>query len=316
MALAGIVRTILRREAGPSSDASELERLRAENALLRDVISHAPVAVAVYDADDRLCVWNERYTAFYADVLPSLPKPSPMATWCAGLVKAGFKGDLEAEVKRRVALQRQGSGEVDERRYPDGSWRSVSKHRVVQDAVAGFALDISALKQREVQLDASQAELSRIAGEVVPEAVAGFGQVSEALRQASGQVLELVTRSSQQVLSTGSAAEELSAAIAAVADNTRASAGHVAESLAEARRLDDQIRELTGALARVSGFTDTIRGIANQTNLLALNATIEARAPATRGAASRWWPPRSRRCRSRRRTPRPRSPRRWPPSRR
>ncbi len=277
MALAGIVRTILRREAGPSSDASELERLRAENALLRDVISHAPVAVAVYDADDRLCVWNERYTAFYADVLPSLPKPVTYGDLVrAGLVKAGFKGDLEAEVKRRVALQRQGSGEVDERRYPDGSWRSVSKHRVVQDAVAGFALDISALKQREVQLDASQAELSRIAGEVVPEAVAGFGQVSEALRQASGQVLELVTRSSQQVLSTGSAAEELSAAIAAVADNTRASAGHVAESLAEARRLDDQIRELTGALARVSGFTDTIRGIANQTNLLALNATIEA----------------------------------------
>ncbi len=35
-----------------------------------------------------------------------------------------------------------------------------------------------------------------------------------------------------------------------------------------------------------------IRGIADQTNLLALNAAIEAAGPASRGAASRWWPTR------------------------
>lgn len=255
----------------------EIERLRRENELLRDVIAHVPVAVAVYDADDRLVIWNERYSTIHADTLPWLPKPVAYGDLVrAGLVNAGFKGDLDAEVKRRVAQQRQGSGQTDERNYADGSWRSVSKHRVVQDAVAGFALDITALRQREVELEASRAELKRVATEVVPEAVAGFGQVARELQVASREVLNLVGRSTDQVVTTGSAAEELSAAISSVAENTRASADHVAESLTEAKRLDHQISELSGALARVGSFTETIRGIASQTNLLALNATIEA----------------------------------------
>jgi PAS domain-containing protein len=257
--------------------AGELARLRLENDLLRDVIAHAPLAVAVYDASDELVVWNDRYTAFYADVLPGLPRPVAYGDLVrAGLIKAGFVGDLDAEVARRVALQREGSGQVDERRYPDGTWRSVSKHRVAQDAVAGFALDITALKRREVELEASQAELTRVAVDVVPAAVAGFGKAAAELEAASAQVLDLISNSTEQVVATGSAAEELSAAIAAVAESTRATAGQVADSLGEAKRLDHQLGQLGEALARVGGFADTIRGIANQTNLLALNATIEA----------------------------------------
>ncbi len=266
-----------RTDAVSPADLGEIERLRRENELLRDVIAHVPVAVAVYDADDRLTIWNERYSAIHADALAGLAKPVAYGDLVrAGLLKSDFKGDLETEVKRRVALQRQGSGQTDERNYPDGSWRSISKHRVVQDAVAGFALDVTALKRREVELEISQAKLVRVATEVVPDAVAGFGKVARELQAASSEVLSLVGCSTEQVVTTGSAAEELSAAISAVAENTRASADHVTESLAEAKLLDHQIGELSGALARVGSFTETIRGIANQTNLLALNATIEA----------------------------------------
>ncbi|MGL4975270.1 MAG: methyl-accepting chemotaxis protein, partial [Bosea sp. (in: a-proteobacteria)] len=261
-----------------SSDTGrEIERLRRENELLRDVIAHVPAAVAVYDADDKLVIWNQRYSTIHKDTLPGLPKPVAYGDLVrAGLVNASFKGDIDAEVKRRVAQQRQGSGETDERKYPDGSWRSISKHRVVQDAVAGFALDITALKRREEELETSRAELTRVATEVVPDAVTGFGKVAKELQAASSEVLTLVGCSSEQVVTTGSAAEELSAAISAVAENTRASASHVAESLSEAKLLDQQISELGEALARVESFTETIRGIASQTNLLALNATIEA----------------------------------------
>jgi two-component system cell cycle sensor histidine kinase PleC len=74
----------------------------------------------------------------------------------ANLISAGFTGDIEAEVHRRVAIQHAADGTFEERKYADGSWRRVSKHRTTIGAVAGFALDITELKPREEQLAASR----------------------------------------------------------------------------------------------------------------------------------------------------------------
>ncbi len=271
---------LFRRRAGAQSSGpapDELALLRAENRLLRAAIEAAPVAVAVYDARDELAVWNDAYTAFYRDTLPKLPKPVKYADLVrAGLVNSGFKGDLDAEVSRRVKQQRDADGKVDERQYADGGWRRISKHRIIDDAVVGFAMDITELRRREVELEASRRELKRMANEVVPQAVQRFAGAADELGQSAEEVRALLDRSSEQAVATGSAAEELAVTITQVASGTRQTADHAASSLAEAQSMTQQIAELGAVLAKVNGFADLIRNVAGQTNLLALNATIEA----------------------------------------
>jgi methyl-accepting chemotaxis protein len=254
-----------------------IARLEAENRLLRATIDAAPMAVAVYDRSDELAVWNGLYERFYADIFPRLPKPVRYADLVrAGLVKNGFGGDLEAEVARRVAMQRQGSGVPEELQYGDGTWRRVSKHRIVDDAVAGFALDVTELRRREQQLATSTGEVRRIATDTVPAAVADLAGTARSLRESGGRVRGLLARASDQVTATSSAAEELAATINDIAGSAQVTAASAGTSLSQAQSLAGQMQSLGSALARINGFVDMIRGIADQTNLLALNATIEA----------------------------------------
>jgi methyl-accepting chemotaxis protein len=278
MGIARLTRLLGRAEAaGKPADDGELERLRAENRMLRGAIEVAPIAVAIYDRDDTLAFHNAAYVGFYADTLPKLPKPVRYADLVrAQLLKQGFRGDLAAEVARRVALQREGSGKVDERRYADGSWRRISKHRIADDAVAGFALDITELRTRETELETSRAELSRIASDVVPKAVGAFAETAGKLGHSSAEVRQLVAHLSDQVAATGATTEELTATIHEIAGRTRQTAAHARESLGDTSQMEARIEELGTALAKVNGIADLIRGIASQTNLLALNATIEA----------------------------------------
>jgi methyl-accepting chemotaxis protein len=270
------LKSLTRRPAADPAN-EELVLLRAENELLKAVIEAVPVAVAVYDRDDRLVHHNTAYVAFYKDVLPHLKQPIFYSDLVRrNLQHVGFKGDLEAEVTKRVALQREGDGKPVERTYADGSCRLISKSRIIGGAIAGFAQDITALKLREAQLDTSKAELALIATTIVPNAVAEFGGVAQELAGAGDKVRELVGKSSEQAVATGAAAEELAVTVEDVAKNTRSTADYARESLKQAENMNAQIGGLAAALARVTSFADLIRGIAGQTDLLALNATIEA----------------------------------------
>jgi methyl-accepting chemotaxis protein len=272
------------RSAAAASDSSSgaaprdaIAALKARIALLETAVEFAPIAIAVYDDRDVLQVHNSVYAALYDSIWHKLPKPFAYPDLVRiNLQETGFAGDIEAEIRRWVAIQHAADGNVEERRYANGTWQRICKKRAANGAVAGYALDISELHAREEQLAKSRAELSRVAGETVPHAVAGFAHVAEEVIAATGEVKQLIGESCERAVATGAAAEELAVTINHVAATMKDTAESAARSSREAAAMNAQMERLGEALARVNAFADMIRGIAAQTNLLALNATIEA----------------------------------------
>ncbi|MGL4240377.1 MAG: methyl-accepting chemotaxis protein, partial [Beijerinckiaceae bacterium] len=264
--------------SNPSQNsAADVAVLQARIEMLEAAVELAPIAIVVYDADDVLRVHNQAYQRIYDDIWESLPRPITYAGLVrASLLKRGFSEGLEAEVARRVALQRNGDGKIEERQYSDGIWRRVTKVRAGNGSVAGYALDINELRAREEQLRSSKDELSRVAGTTVPEAVIGFAQVADEVISANDEVKQLVAESAERAVATGAAAEELAVTINHVAATIKETADSAAASSREAATMAERMERLGEALAKVNAFADMIRGIAAQTNLLALNATIEA----------------------------------------
>ncbi len=262
-------------EASPATEDVAALKRRMEH--LEFAVRHAPLAIAVFDDRDVLQVHNDQYERIYASIWASLPKPVQYADLVrANLIAAGFTGDMEAEVRRRVAIQHAADGKVEERQYPDGSWRRVSKHRMANGAVAGFALEITELKAREEQLAASRAELSRVAHETVPQSVEGFAAIAADMIASTSDVKVLIGETTERAVATGASAEELATTINHVGDALRMAADSATAHNRDAEAMASQMHKLSEAMARVSGFADLIRNIASQTNLLALNATIEA----------------------------------------
>ncbi|CAA7619718.1 methyl-accepting chemotaxis protein [Magnetospirillum sp. UT-4] len=83
-------------------------------------------------------------------------------------------------------------------------------------------------------------------------------------------------RTAANVETVAAAAEELTASISEISRRVAESAGISREAVTEAQRVDQMVRQLSGAASRIGDVVQLINQIASQTNLLALNATIEA----------------------------------------
>ena len=148
------------------------EKIATENQLLVESIGCAPIAFSIYGPDDRLLAWNESYERFYregfaryrasgateqphyADLLTEVPpKHLPPAP-------------AKAYISERVALQRQSDGTPVDRYYPVGGWHRVTKFLTPHGAVAGFAVDINALKEQESALEAEIARRQTVETEL------------------------------------------------------------------------------------------------------------------------------------------------------
>jgi methyl-accepting chemotaxis protein len=89
-------------------------------------------------------------------------------------------------------------------------------------------------------------------------------------------VAETSQTSASNVGSVASATEQLSFSVHEITEQVRQSQQISAESLQQAEKTDEQMRDLARAAEKIGGFVSLIADIAGQTNLLALNATIEA----------------------------------------
>lgn len=130
--------------AAQSEMSLSLSRLSA-------ALETVPGAMAIFDPDDRLIVWNERY----ADLHPE----------CAGLLQQGlsFRAMIEAALDRgvypeaegrrsawladRLAARARPAGTHDQR-MSDGRWLRVEEHRVTGGEVVSLCTDVTELKQR------------------------------------------------------------------------------------------------------------------------------------------------------------------------
>lgn len=135
-------------------------RIVEEHKLLVESIESAPIPFAVYDQDDYLVVCNESYERLYGDVFDTLrSRTLSRRIHYADLVR-GFSAnsvptdELDAYVAERCRAQRNADGTGVDRHYPGFGWLRVTKFATPAGAVAGFAVDINELKQRETALNA------------------------------------------------------------------------------------------------------------------------------------------------------------------
>ena len=98
--------------------------------------------------------------------------------------------------------------------------------------------------------------------------------------ETTGQLAGRVATSSQQVFShvrsVATAAEEMTSSVTEISRQVEGASSITSQAVAQAKKTDAGISELSDAAQRIGDVVKLITTIANQTNLLALNATIEA----------------------------------------
>jgi len=138
-----------RRQAAAARDARDL---------LLEAVETAPSQFALFDAERRVVHANAAYRRLHRAAFDG---PGPvrfddlMRCICAETLPPD---QVEAEVARRVARHETDADQRFDRRYADGSWLRVTKRRLPSGAVVAFALDITPLKAREAELEASEAQ--------------------------------------------------------------------------------------------------------------------------------------------------------------
>jgi len=140
------------------NDAANATRLAAEHRMLRESVENNPMPFAVYDDQDGLVAWNQSYEATHAEAFRRLrPRTAKGRIHYAELIRVTAEATLppeavEAHVAERVRRQREADGVGVDREYPGLGWLRVCKFATPSGAVAGFAVDINELKQREAAL--------------------------------------------------------------------------------------------------------------------------------------------------------------------
>jgi PAS domain S-box-containing protein len=135
-----------------------------ERRLLLESIEVTPTPFALYNADDVLIAWNSSYQQLHDPAFSQVARPiryeDLMRSVARQLLPAA---EVEKSVAQRVAVQRAADGQAIDREYPGGRWLRVTKVRTQSGAIAGFAADVTELKNREAELVASEARLKDFA---------------------------------------------------------------------------------------------------------------------------------------------------------
>jgi diguanylate cyclase (GGDEF)-like protein len=154
--------------------AAEAARLAAERASgrLHDAIEALPDGFALFDAEDRLAVFNERYHEIYRDSAPVIA----VGTRFEALLRYGIargqypqaEGREEAWIAERIHLHRHPGPPVLQE-LPGNRWLRIDERLTRDGGVAGVRTDVTELVRREqeltrlnLELDAANARLSQL----------------------------------------------------------------------------------------------------------------------------------------------------------
>jgi PAS domain S-box-containing protein len=157
--------------------AAELAARKAQETL-QDAIQSISEAFMVFDADDRLVMFNDACMRLYAKnaeaVAPGLSFEEMLR---AGLAKGQYPeaaGREEEWLAERMRHHRELSGAV-EQILPDGRHILITERRMRSGGTAGLRVDVTRLKETEIQLRLMMEHLSRV------QRIAGIGSLEVAI---------------------------------------------------------------------------------------------------------------------------------------
>ena len=141
-------------------------RARDAEARLRQAIESVSDGFALWDAEDRLVLANQRYRALYPALEASIRPGVGFAELARRLAWSGCLpeavGREEAWVAERLERTRLRDGEPFERQLADGRWLRVADYRTAEGGLVTLHSDITELKRQAEELRAQQAQLRGI----------------------------------------------------------------------------------------------------------------------------------------------------------
>jgi len=158
------------RRAAALARVAEEAREAADQAhgRLIESIESIPEGIALFDADDRLVLFNATYLEMYARSADLMQIGAPFEY----IIREGAKrgqfarvADIEGYVATRVARHRQ-THEVFEQELVDGTWLQISERRTRDGGSIGVGTDITDLKRRESRLAELAQENARFAAAI------------------------------------------------------------------------------------------------------------------------------------------------------
>lgn len=143
-----------RRRLAAERAGAEAELRRAQTRL-SEALEASSEGFALYDADDRLVVFNSTYRELYAGVDVAIEPGTRYEDIIRGAACAGLIPDARDGVDAWVAdrLRRRGRSTAPyEQQRAGGRWLKISERRTEDGGVVGVLTDITELKRREAQL--------------------------------------------------------------------------------------------------------------------------------------------------------------------
>ncbi len=148
----------LKNKSFTSSNTLPDENDHHEYRLLLESIHEYPMPFAIYDENDRLRIWNKHYENIYARVFRKFEntKDAKGLTYAevlrGNLTDESVDPNMDYIIEQRVRAQRSGEQTLRDQQYPEYGWFRVTKYVTPSGGVAGIAIDINELKNRENEL--------------------------------------------------------------------------------------------------------------------------------------------------------------------
>ena len=144
-----VQRDVSAEEASREALAAGALRLESTEAILRSAIEAIDEAFVLYDPQDRLVFFNDKYTEIYATsadlIKPGASFESIIRTGAERGQYAQAVGRVEEWVAERMASHLSGNSTI-EQRLDDGRWLRVVERKTQDGHLVGFRIDITALK--------------------------------------------------------------------------------------------------------------------------------------------------------------------------
>jgi signal transduction histidine kinase len=143
------------RRAAADADAAR-QQLAIVNRRLRDAIESIPDGVVLFDARDRIVLWNRRYEEIYAAPPGEIVEGRSFeAAIRARMARGNYRlppgTDPEAWVAGRLA-QHAAIGSESEQQLADGRWVLAHERRTAEGGSVGIRIDITEMKRREREM--------------------------------------------------------------------------------------------------------------------------------------------------------------------
>ena len=142
------------------TDITELKRREQEAQAARERFEEAIEAIssgfALFDAEDRLVIWNSRFQEYFSEVAdvftPGVPFPEILAASNERGMFPGAGDDPEGFLTALLEKRAKGGGQAREQHLASGVWLQITDHRTKDGGLVSIYTDVTELKAREAEI--------------------------------------------------------------------------------------------------------------------------------------------------------------------